>query len=307
MTPDESQQESLVDDTAIDEPDGDAIETEVEETPEPLVAVERWDSGLKEAFNSWGSLENGRDIQQTFLDYHTNQQGYHTKLEQELAPLRTESETWGGVFQPHQEFMMHNGLTPQDAARRGLGVMANIAQDPQAFALDILKRTQYDFTQHGQDAPYVPPEVQSMQREVDSLKQAQRNNAMQAQDNERFQLNQHIQSFANAQNESGELAHPHYQAVEQQMAQAVHGFRGMNQPIPPMQELYDAACKLNPEIQAQVTAHEVARETARKADKAKKALKAAGRPSGQHTGEKKERKSQKDTISDAYDKLAAAS
>ena len=306
MTPDESQQESLVDDTAIDATDGDAIETEVEEL-EPLVAVERWDSGLKEAFNSWGSLENGRDIQQTLLDYHTTQQGAYTKLSQSEAQFRTESEAWNSALSQHQDFMMHNGLSPQQAASRGVGLMSYMAKDPQQFHLDGLKQLGYNHSTHGQDEAYVPPEVQEIKAWQDNKDEAERQRAFQDHNFQRFQLDQHIQSFASETDESGNPLRPHYQAVEQQMAQAVHGFRGMNQPIPPMQELYDAACKLNPEIQAQVTAHEVARETARKADKAKKALKAAGRPSGQHTGEKKERKSQKDTISDAYDKLAAAS
>lgn len=273
---------------------------------EPLVAVERWDKPLKDTFDEWGGLENGRNYQQAMLDYHTQQQGYHTKLEQDIAPLRTESEAWQGVFNPHQEFLMHNGLTPQDAARRGMGIMANIAQDPTAFALDILQRTNYDFASHGQDQAYVPPEVQALRQELDQLKQAQQGNVLQAQQREANELNQQIQSFASATDASGELLHPHYQAVEQQMAMAVHGYNGMHQPIPPLEQLYATACKQNPEIQAQVNAEETAKETARKAANAKKAKEAARRATGSHTGSEDQKLSQKDVIEAAYDKQAAA-
>jgi len=240
------------------------------------------------------------------LDYHTQQQGYHTKLEQDIAPLRTESEAWNGVFQPYQEFLMHNGLAPQDAARRGLGIMANIAQDPQAFALDILKRSNYDFASHGQEQTYVPPEVQALQEKLDRLEQAQQGNMLQAQQQEANELNQQIQSFVSATDESGELLHPHYQAVEEQMVMAVHGYKGAGKPVPPISELYEQACRMNPDIQAQAKAEEVAKETARKAAKAKKAKEAAQRSDGSHTGSEKTSSSLRDDIEAEYDKQAAA-
>jgi len=314
MTPEETteevvedQQASLTDDieSALDEQTTEAPEIiEAEPEPEPLVAVERWNQGLKDMFSEWGGIDNGRAYQQSMLDYHKEQQGYHTKLEQELSPLRTESESWNGVFQPHQEFMMHNGLTPHDAARRGVGIMANIADNPQSFALDVLKRLNYDFASHGQDDPYVPPEVLALQKEISDMRQGMQRNTQQTQNNQVADMTKQIESFKGATSESGELLHPHYQEVESAMAMAVHGYRGMGQPIPPIAKLYEDACLQNTDIQSQSRSNEVAKETARKSAAAKKAKDAAARPSGKHTGETSSSTLRADLEAE-YDNLAA--
>ena len=288
-----------------DEPVEEPVKTETIEE-EALQSPTMWGKEYRDTFDSWGGLEHGRDYQQSMLDLYGTTQAHVTKVEQEAVNYRNESEAWGGVFQPHQEFLMHNGLTPQDAARRGVGIMANIASDPQAFALDILKRSNYDFSTHGQDAPYIPPEVAAMQTEINSLKQTQQNNVLQGQNNERANLNQHIQSFVNAKDASGNQLYPHYNAVESDMAGIVYGLRGRGLPIPPLPELYETACKQNPDIQAQVKANEVATDTARKASDAKKAKAASKRPTGQPSGKEKTSSNIKDDISAEYDKLAAA-
>ena len=321
MTPEETtevvdQQVSLQDDiqSAFDEQtstsEGDDVSRETIEEPvktdteiEPLLAVERWDAGLKDTFNSWNDIEHGRDYQQAMLDYHTQQQGYHTKLEQEISPLRKESESWNGVFDPHREFMMHNGLNPQDAARRGVGIMANIASDPQAFALDMLQRLNYDFAKHGQDAPYVPPEVQELRKELNGFKQSQQDQLLQDRRNQANQLTPQTPPFASGKDASGNLLHPHYEAVEADMTEIVYGRRGAGKPDLSLEDLYKAACSRNPDIQAQAKAEEIAQDTARKAAKAKKAKEAATRVTGKHVGES-ESNSLRDDLDANYDKLA---
>lgn len=286
----EVEQVSLQDDieSALSEQTEETVAETVEETAEEvreaLEAPAMWSQEYKDVFNEWGALDKGYEYQKAMHDLYGQTQAHVTQKEQEAAHFRKETEGWNGVFEPYQQFLMGNGLTPQDAARRGVGIMTNIANDPQKFALDILQRTNYDFASHGQDAPYVPPEVQELRKELDGFKQAQQQQLVQAQQREAYELNQQIQSFATGKDESGNLLHPHYSAVEQDMAQLVYGYRGMNQPIPSIPELYEIACKRNPELQAQAAAEKAAKETARKAKEAKKAITASTRVDGKPTG-----------------------
>ena len=312
MAPHDDGQASLSDELsqAVDAAELEASEQvaepqEAETIAEALQPPERWNKTLKDRFAELAEIERGRDYQQAWLDYHAEAQGYATKLEMERAQLRKETEGWGSVFQPHQQFLLHNGLSPQDAARKGLGVIAQITANPQQFALDVLKRTNYDFNAHAAQQPYVPQEVQALQQELEQLKRAQQTRELQAQQQQAQQVAQQIRTFAEAKDESGNPKHPHYDAVQDTMATLVWGHKARGEQVPAMDDLYGKALRLHPELEAQDKARADADAAARKAAEARKATNAAKRPTGKHAGKATSAQTLRDELSAAYDKHAA--
>jgi hypothetical protein len=71
-----------------------------------------------------------------------------------------------------------------------------------------------------------------------------------------------------------------------------------------LDDAYDMACKLSPELMAQAQAQQTQSEAARKAAEAKKAKTASFRTSGKHTGTASKR-SLKEDIEAVYDSIAA--
>lgn len=278
----------------VEESEGEEAPEEVEEL-EPLEPPQMWGKEYRELFKKWGDVEGGREYQQAMLELYGQIQGYTTQKEQEAAQYRRDVEQWNGTFQQHQQWLAQNGLSPQDAARKGVGVLMQIAQDPKAFATGILDRLGYDYSSHGQDQPYIPPEVQGLQQQVQQLNQALEQQQQQAYHREVQQVQQRIQSFAHEADASGELKHPYFEQVQETMAGLITARQAAD-----LDDAYTKALKL----------HDIgdsgreAQEAARKAAAAKKAKTAAKRPAGKHSGKDTSSRALKDDIYALYDQMS---
>lgn len=281
----------------VEEPDGEESPEEVEEL-EPLEPPQMWGKEYRELFNEWGQLEGGRKYQEAMRDLYTQIQGYTTQKEQEAAHYRRDVEQWNGTFQQHQDWLAQNGLSPHDAARKGVGVLMQIAQDPKGFATQILDRIGYDYASHGQDQPYVPPEVQSLQQQVQQLNQALSQQQQQAYQQQVSQVQQRIESFAYEVDASGEPKHPYFEHVQGTMAGLINAGQAHD-----LDDAYAKALKLH-DVQEQGSGQRDTQEAARKAAAAKKAKTAAKRPAGKHSGKDTSSRALKDDIYALYDQMS---
>lgn len=272
-------------------------EPETEPELEALEPAPKWDRRYKDAFTELGGIENGRTYQQAMLDLYKEEQANFTKTAQERAEYERELKNYRGVHEPYQEFLMKNGMTPHAAYRQGMGLLVSISQDPESFVKQLAKRVGLQFADEEQ--AYVPPEVQSMQSELQQLKQYLQSSQNQMQQQERARVTQQIQSFASEQDESG-LTHPHFQEVQDHMGKLITAGLATS-----LQQAYDLACKLSPDISTQETQKRSTDEAARKSADAKKAKDAARRAPGKSVGKDNRELSDEDAIRAALKEQAA--
>lgn len=319
MTPLNEEQESLDDvlESAIDNAETEALEeapviedvAEVEETvaeevtetvTEPLQAPARWSKEAKDAFESWNGVEGGDRYQQAMLDQYGLTQTYTTQKEQEASQFRTQAEEWNSIFQPFEQQMNLQGTNGPTFMRQLLGYYQQLNNNPAATIQQLAQSYNLDLSTIGQDAPYQSPAEVAQAQRIEQLERAFQNNLKQSRDQEYSKIEQHIQSFANETDASGNPLHPHFEQLRESMTKLVQG--GLATDLP---SAYEIACKLDPNIQAQVSQSEVLKETARKAANAKKAQVASKRPTGNHSGKVKEVISLDDELIAAIDNQAA--
>lgn len=303
----ETEQVSLQDDIASalsaesnEETVAETVETAAEqEVREALEPPSMWSKEYKDVFNEWGQLERGYDYQKAMVELYGQTQAHVTQKEQEAAQFRRQAEEWNSVFQPFQQQLNLQGSSPPAFMRQLLGYYQQLNSNPASTILQLAKNYNLDLATIGQDAPYQSPSEVAQQRRIEQLERAYQMNMVQARDAELDRLNTQIETFASETDASGNPKRPYFEQVKDTMTKLISGgaASGLN-------DAYDMACKLSPELMAQAEAQRVAQETARKAADAKKAKAASSRPTGTHTGGKAST-SLKEDIAAAYKSQAA--
>jgi len=304
-TPEE--QASLQDDiaAAFDEQAEEVTEQpeELEAAPEPEPAYEppsMWSKEYKDVFNEWGQLERGREYQKAMLELYGNTQSYVTQREQEAARYRQQVEQWNSVFEPFQQQMNLRGVEPAAFTRQLLSYYQQLNQNPAAVIQQLAQNYNLDLANLGADAPYRSPSEIANEQRLAMLERQLQQNLKQARDGEFQRLHQQIDTFASETDASGNPLRPYFEQVKEIMTRQIRGGNAKT-----LNEAYDQACKLSPELMAQAEAQRAAAESARKAADAKKAKTASIRATGKHTGAASKR-SLKEDIESVYDSMTAA-
>jgi len=299
VEPVEESAEEVVEETA-----GEPTAEEVQDALDALEPPPKWDKRYKEVFNSWAEKdENGqpkygnfRDWQQTVIDLYKEQQGYSTKVEQERAEARKQAEQYekymqeiGQVISPYRDFFQSAGAHPNQLIPQGLGLLKDLRSNPQETLMRLARENNVDLQKALSDQPWQSPEskqVEELKSELQKMRdeQAQRE---QRQAQMRMQAIQQqnvaeIKAFAEAQDESGNPLHPHLETVQGTMAELIYGreqLRRQNPSAPPMglDEAYERAIRLHPDLVAEQEKERDAARLAEKAAEAKKATSAAKR------------------------------
>ena len=294
------------------------VEEETGEIEEELVELEpiepppMWGKDHREIFNQWGELENGRSYQEAMANLWKETQGHVTRKEQEAAQYRSSVNQWNEMFSPLQQELQMRGTNPQALTSQLLGYYSAINENPLQGLTRIASDfgiTEQDIRGFLDDQPYVPPEVQGLRQQVQTMQQALEQQNQQAEAQQAAEVMQRIESFANATDASGQPLRPHLDAVQDDMAQLIYGFRASNGGQAPndgeLQSLYEKACQINVGVSAQLNAGQGAEDAARKAAIAKKAKTAAKRPSGKKSGHDANGKSLMADLEAAWDEQAA--
>lgn len=283
-TLDESIERSLAGEPEVIEP---------ETVLEPLEPPPKWDKRYKEVFQKWNELPEGRNYQEAMLELYNQGQGYTTKVEQERAQLRDYYERMDSVIQPYQQLIAMTGATPDQFIRQAMGLTMQLQQNPRETILRLAQSAGIDLSQVGQDQPYVDPTVKALQQQLQALQQQdvqrQQRQAYEMRERVRTESEQQLNAFASAQDESGQPLHPHLDTVQETMAELIRGREAQRQYQPglasmTLDEAYERACKLSPEVAQAVESQKAAKEAAARHAKAKKEQEAAKRVTGKKTG-----------------------
>ena len=121
-----------------------------------------------------------------------------------------------------------------------------------------------------EEQPYVPQEVLSLQQQLQQVQGQFEYHQQQLMQQQYARLNQEIQAFQTAVDEQGNPKAPHFERVFDSMVQLADA--GLAKSI---QEAYEKAVALNPEIQAEIHAQKQQAEAVTRAAEANRALEAS--------------------------------
>lgn len=252
----------------------------------PLDPPNKWDRRYKEVFEEWGKHPNGRQWQETILDYYKENQGYATQLEQDRARYRQQAESWGQVIQPYEQMIAMAGTTPDNFVRQAMGLAMQLQQNPRDTLLQLAQRANIDLNQLVQEQPYVDPQVQNLQTQMQRLQETYRQREQrQAQEQvQRIQseIDQQLHSFAQAKADNGDPKFPHFSIpeVQEEMAAFIRG-----RPDLSLEDAYARACREVPEVSQAEERQKRLKDAAARAAKAKKEADAARRVPGKYPGD----------------------
>ncbi len=284
------------------------------------VAPERWTPAQKEMFARQTPeaqsfiLDRHRALESDYTKKVTalaNFRKDYEPVDQIFAPHREVMRQKG--FTPQSLISAWANVEQRLAGGQGIDVIKGLIQGynidqrqlAQALGLGSSQQTadpaRQDQQQQDQQLPYtidrngepiaLPPVVmEKLQRldalegrlnQIDQFNQTIVNEGRSA--SERRVMN-HIESFKSATDETGNLKHPHFDEIEDDMATIANGMLARGQTVPPLDELYERAVYANPTTRANLRAAEQQRAVAKAAEEARAKAAAARKAGSSVTG-----------------------
>lgn len=267
-----------------------------------------WKGPAREQFKT---LPN--DIRKMIVDRDKEQAADYTRKMQEVSNLRRDADLTQEYAQVHEAFkpyaaaMQQSGFTPAKIIQSWMGVEqrlmngegATVLRDignaykiqPQdllkAYGIDPaslqggqsqrqLEQPQIDPNLAAQIQPLIEPlrnQVADFQNWKRQAEEQAKNQQIHAQTTAYNSKMSEIDQFAKAVDESGNLLHPFFEEVGQQMAHYALAARQQGKPAPDLQALYDQAVWAHPETREKliVAQREAAAEAERQAARTKSA------------------------------------
>lgn len=255
----------------------------------------------------------GRDL---ILRRHRDMEAAFTKKNQEFTTFRREYEPIDKMFEPWRDRMQAAGYTKQslitawaNAEKRlmdpndRVNVVAGLIKGYQvdlgkvAAALGMRPRPVQQQQDGEQPAPVqngdgqyhqLPPELTqqlaALQQRLDAQDRERADSTRRAQMGAEQRVMSEIETFKSAQDDKGQLLHPHFDDLEDDMTQLAGAAIAARKPVPSLQDLYEKAVWANPSTRkAQLAADQKAQQ-ARTADEARAKAAAARRAGSSVTG-----------------------
>lgn len=269
-----------------------------------LALTGKWSAKDKETFKALPP--EGRDL---LLRRHKEMEGLVTKKTQEIAAFRKEYEPVHKLLEPWGERMKASGYTPSslitswaNVERRlmdgdGVGVVAGLIKGykidmgkvaqalglrPQRAAAGADGEQPPAAHQDGAALAQLPPEItdqlRTLQDRLDAQDREKAETTRRTQMGAEQRVMSDIENFKSAQDDKGQLLHPHFDELEDDMTSLAQAAMAARKPVPSLQELYDKAVWANPSTrEARLAADQkaqrdkVAQEARAKAERAKRA------------------------------------
>jgi hypothetical protein len=310
-------EEEVVDE--VEEPEIEDEEEPIEASDEevedpaphiPSLAPETWSQEWKETFAA--IPEEG---QKAMLEMNKHMNSAFTKRMMETSNLKRDLTGITRAIQPHQERLQMAGISPDVAIQRSLAWDAHIQKDPQQGIVDMAKAYGVDLSQATtSEEMYLTPTERALKEQAERANQSAMSVQQQMQQWQQMQQQQEynqrvgnahhmLQEFTNATDEKGNPLHPYIEHAAPQMTQLIQ-----NKMASGLEDAYEMAVKLNPQIQEHLNKRRQAsqvRQAQRKAEKVRKASK-SGITTKARGGTGKPVRSTEDQVAAAYDKLANA-
>ena len=302
-------------DITVEAPSSDAQAAGADTTPAATDKIEppsNWPVADKERFKEWPET-----AQKQFLDRYKAMEADYTKKTMANAEFTKEYGAIDEMFTPFKPQLRQAGFTPATAVRAWMAaeqaLMNPNTRDEaiktlaQNYGVDLVKlagvqaapaEPKIDPTNMTEEqqleamlSPFLKKAITPYEQKIAQLegKLSQfdqfQNNSRQAELG-RLQSNimSEIQTFAGAKDSAGNLLHPYFADVEQNMAATLAGYHAMKMPAPPLQELYDMAVRANPSTYERLTAQQKTAAEAQRASEARAKAAKAGRAGSSVTG-----------------------
>lgn len=285
-------------DTSIDETDDPiAAETETPEateepeepeaTPEAISAPDNWATADKDTFSALSEMgEQGKAAQEFLLTRHKAMEGDYTHKSQQNAEAMRDYEPIQAMFEPYKDQLAAQGLTPATQVQQWAQVAQNLASDPRGTIQWLANQNNVDMADI-EAPPQVSPEISGLQAELNALKNSITQRETQDRESRLNRVTSQITDFSEMKTEAGELAHPYFADVMDEIVALATVERQAGRE-PDLSAMYDKAVWMNTSTRGKVISSQRQAEEAKRLEgarqKAAKAKQAGssinGAPSG---------------------------
>jgi len=236
----------------------------------PLEAPELWGKQYKETFSQLAQTPEQRAAAEAWLNQYKESQGYITKKEQEYADYRKRLDPIYETIRPYEGYWAQQGMSPETGVRQLLSYAEALARDPASVIPQLAQMYGVDLQSLIAEQPYVDPQVQALQQQLQQVQGQFYQQHQQAQQQQYHRLTEEIRAFETAVDEQGNPKAPHFTRVWDSMLRLANGGLAKN-----IQEAYEKAVALDHDLQAEIAADRAKKEAATRAAEAKKALDAS--------------------------------
>ena len=238
----------------------EAVEEEqVEEKEAPvleaLTAPKHWPKEEQEIFNTWDA-----NVQHQVMDRYKAMEGDYTKKTQALAKYKKRNESLDEIYGPFRDDFQRAGMDEVAATRQLLAAHKYLREDPQQALKWLAQSYGVDLKAVNDDTAvedeYADPQMKAMQQQIAQLQGTINNQQQQAQNMQKQEVQAMIDNFQTAKDADGNLKHPHFEVVQNQMSGLISS--GVAKDI---ESAYEMAVYANPETRAKVLDEKVKKET----------------------------------------------
>jgi len=233
-------------------------EEQVEEQAPALEAIsapKHWPKEEQEIFNTWDA-----NVQHQVMDRYKAMEGDYTKKTQALAKYKKRNESLDEIYGPFRDDFQRAGMDEVAATRQLLAAHKYLREDPQQALKWLAKSYGVDLTAVNDDTAiedeYADPQMKAMQQQIAQLQGTITNQQQQAQNMQKQEVQAMIDNFQTAKDADGNLKHPHFDVVQNQMSGLISS--GVAKDIA---SAYEMAVYANPETRAKVLDEKVKKET----------------------------------------------
>ena len=235
-----------------------AEQEQVEEKAPELEAIsapKHWPKEEQEIFNAWDA-----NVQHQVMDRYKAMEGDYTKKTQALAKYKKRNESLDEIYGPFRDDFQRAGMDEVAATRQLLAAHKYLREDPQQALKWLAQSYGVDLKAVNDDTAiedeYADPQMKAMQQQIAQLQGTITNQQQQAQNMQKQEVQAMIDNFQTAKDADGNLKHPHFDVVQNQMSGLISS--GVAKDI---DSAYEMAVYANPETRAKVLDEKVKKET----------------------------------------------
>jgi len=222
---------------------------------EAISAPKHWPKEEQEIFNAWDA-----NVQHQVMDRYKAMEGDYTKKTQALAKYKKRNESLDEIYGPFRDDFQRAGMDEVAATRQLLAAHKYLREDPQQALKWLAQSYGVDLKAVNDDTAiedeYADPQMKAMQQQIAQLQGTITNQQQQAQNMQKQEVQAMIDNFQTAKDADGNLKHPHFDVVQNQMSGLISS--GVAKDIA---SAYEMAVYANPETRAKVLDEKVKKET----------------------------------------------
>lgn len=255
--PAEKMEEVVKEEEQPEETEKVAEEKVEEQAPEleAITAPKHWPKEEQEIFNAWDA-----NVQHQVMDRYKAMEGDYTKKTQALAKYKKRNESLDEIYGPFRDDFQRAGMDEVAATRQLLAAHKYLREDPQQALKWLAQSYGVDLKAVNDDTAiedeYADPQMKAMQQQIAQLQGTITNQQQQAQNMQKQEVQAMIDNFQTAKDADGNLKHPHFDVVQNQMSGLISS--GVAKDI---ESAYEMAVYANPETRAKVLDEKVKKET----------------------------------------------